>query len=166
MHIGVNPASTVPDVPELFRWRSPSGEELLVMYQNDYGTMSEIGESGVAVYFAHTGDNRGPQSAEEIEKIYEELRKKYPNVKVRGGSLEDVAEIAVKEENLPVISDEIGDSWIHGGGTDPHKVSQYRALLRIAKDLRKQKRKKCMNICSWFRNIHGDFVQSCGWDIS
>ena len=33
LHIGVNPASTPPRVPSLFRWRDPSGVEVMVMYQ-------------------------------------------------------------------------------------------------------------------------------------
>lgn len=142
LHIGVNPASTVPDVPDLFRWRSPDGEEIVVMYQNNYGTMSEIGKSGVAVCFAHTGDNRGPQSAEAIQSIYDELREKYPGVNVHAGTLEDVAQIAIKEEGLPVLTDEIGDSWIHGTGTDPQKVSQYRALLRMGSTLPAEEKQK------------------------
>lgn len=135
LHIGVNPASTAPDVPELFRWRAPTGEELVVMYHLDYGTMSEIGDSGVAVCFAHTGDNRGPQSAEQIQEIFEGIRREHPGVKVRGGTLEDVAEAALRVKNLPVVTEEIGDTWIHGAGTDPRKMSQYRALLRLAETL-------------------------------
>ena len=30
-----------------------------------------------------------------------------------------------------MVSGEIGDTWIHGTGTDPGKVSQYRELLRL-----------------------------------
>lgn len=131
LHIGVNPASTRPSVPNLFRWRADTGEELLVMYNNDYGQLTEIGKSGTAVYFAHTGDNRGPQSAEAIRKIYQKLHETYPEAELCAGTLEDVAEIALQEENLPVITDEIGDSWIHGAGTDPGKMSQFRALLRL-----------------------------------
>jgi len=29
LHIGVNPASTVPGVPPLFRWQDPSGAEIV-----------------------------------------------------------------------------------------------------------------------------------------
>jgi hypothetical protein len=32
--------------------------------------------------------------------------------------------------SLPEVGDEIGDTWIHGVGTDPHKVRRLRALLR------------------------------------
>lgn len=141
LHIGVNPASTRPDVPNLFRWRADSGEEVVVMYNGDYGELTEIGNSGTAVYFAHTGDNGGPQSAEAIRKIYEELHEKYPNTEITAGTLEDVARIAVEEE-LEVITEEIGDTWIHGTGTDPKKVCQYRALLRLKDEFPKEEMDK------------------------
>lgn len=131
LHIGVNPASTRPDVPVLFRWRADTGEELIVMYNNDYGELTEIGNSKTAVCFAHTGDNSGPQSADQIKEIYKRLHEKYPEAKLCPGTLEDVAEVAIKETGLPVIRAEIGDTWIHGAGTDPKKISQYRALLRL-----------------------------------
>jgi hypothetical protein len=35
---------------------------------------------------------------------------------------------------LPVIEQEIGDTWIHGAGTDPAKESTYRELLRWRKE--------------------------------
>ncbi|RYE52522.1 MAG: DUF5054 domain-containing protein, partial [Hyphomicrobiales bacterium] len=37
LHLGVNTASPVPDVPPIFRWRAPQGEEIVVMYQASYG---------------------------------------------------------------------------------------------------------------------------------
>ncbi len=130
LHIGVNPASTRPNVPDLFRWRADGGEEIVVMYNGDYGKMTEIGTSGVAVYFAHTGDNRGPQSVEQIKAIYQKLHEQYPEAEIAAGTLEDIAEVALGEE-LPVVTEEIGDTWIYGGASDPKKVSQYRALLRL-----------------------------------
>lgn len=131
LHLGVNPASTRPKVPTLFRWQSEDGKEILVMYNNDYGELTEIGNSGTAVFFAHTGDNHGPQSTEDIRKVYEKLHETYPEAKLCVGTLEDVAQIALAEKDLPVITSEIGDTWIHGAGSDPGKVSAYRALLRL-----------------------------------
>ena len=133
LHIGVNPASKRPDVPTMFWWEASGGERILVMYNNDYGELTEIGDSGVAVYFAHTGDNCGPQSAEQIRKVYYELHLKYPEAELVPGTLEDVAEEALKQKDLPVITQEIGDSWIHGIGTDPRKMNQFRELLRLQK---------------------------------
>lgn len=131
LHIGVNPASKKPDVPTLFWWQAPGGEKLLVMYNSDYGQLTEIGDSGVAVCFAHTGDNCGPQSVEQIRKVYSDLHAQYPEAELTAGTLEDVAGEALKQKNLPVITQEIGDSWIHGIGTDPRKMNQFRGLLRL-----------------------------------
>lgn len=131
LHIGVNPASTRPEVPTLFWWKAVTGEKLLVMYNNDYGELTPIGDGGAAVCFAHTGDNSGPQSAEEIRQVYRQLHRDYPEAELCAGTLEDVAEEALGQENLPVIDREIGDTWIHGAGTDPKKVCQFRGLLRL-----------------------------------
>lgn len=133
LHIGVNPASRRPQVPTLFWWKAVTGEKLLVMYNNDYGELTPIGEGGTAVYFAHTGDNRGPQSPEVVREIYKGLHKRYPEAALCGGTLEDVAQEALIQEDLPEIEEEIGDTWIHGAGTDPRKMNQFRGLLRLKK---------------------------------
>lgn len=38
LHIGVNPASPIPSVPEFCRWRDTDGSELILVYQQDYGS--------------------------------------------------------------------------------------------------------------------------------
>ena len=145
LHIGVNPASTVPEVPPIFRWKAKNGELLNVMYQMDYGEFSPIGDSGTAVYFAHTGDNIGVQSVEDIMQIFADLKKKMPHAEIVAGDLNDLA-LAVREieDTLPVVTDEIGDSWIHGVGTDPKKVSQFRALERLYENLTDKKDKDAL----------------------
>ncbi|MEG0386728.1 MAG: DUF5054 domain-containing protein [Niameybacter sp.] len=135
LHLGVNPASRRPDVPALFKWRADTGEEIVVMYNDDYGDFTPIPTTDVGIYFGHTGDNLGPQSAEAIEEIYAQLREKYPHTKLRAGTLEDVAEIVLKIKDLPILTSEIGDTWIHGTGCDPKKISQYRALLNLKSEL-------------------------------
>ena len=135
LHIGVNPASSVPEVPPIFRWRAPSGEEIIVMYQSEYGQFQEIGDSGAAICFAHTNDNAGPQTPETILDLYARLRTEHPGAVVRAGTLDDVADAAERLSNLPVVTSEIGDTWIHGAGCDPLKVSQYRAILRACQQL-------------------------------
>ena len=132
MHIGVNPASSGPCVPPLFRWQADNGDMITVMYQTDYGEFAVIEGTDTAVYFAHTGDNLGVQSTEKIEEIFAKIHTEYPDAEIKAGNLNDLA-LAVREvENtLPIITDEIGDTWIHGVGADPKKVSQFRALERL-----------------------------------
>jgi len=132
LHTGVNAASTPPDVPELFRWQAPGGECINMMYSVDYGDFTVL-PSGKAIFFAHTGDNLGPQPTKFIFRLYDSLRQQYPDAVIRAGDLSDAARaVAEIEGTLPVFTQEIGDTWIHGVGTDPQKMSQYRALLRLA----------------------------------
>lgn len=136
LHIGVNPASTVPGVPPLFRWQADNGDMINVMYQFDYGEFAEIPGTGTAVCFAHTGDNLGVQSAESIVELFEDLHNKLPDAEIIAADLNDLAmEVRKIENTLPVITDEIGDTWIHGAGTDPKKVSGFRALERLMNEL-------------------------------
>lgn len=130
LHIGVNPATPLPNVPQIFKWRL-NNDEITVMYQADYGDVAEFED--FIVYFAHTGDNMGPQSAQKIIDEYANVEKKYPNCILRAGTIDDIAERVTKLNNLPVIEKEIGDTWIHGIGTDPQKISRYRKLLRHIK---------------------------------
>ena len=136
LHIGVNDACTYPNKHEAFRWRARTGQELVVMYQPAYGSFTELGDTGIALHFAHTGDNMGPQSEDDIIKEYDKLKMLHPTAKIRAASLNDVAEIVASYKNtLPVITEEFGDTWIHGAGSDPKKMSQYRALLRFRNTL-------------------------------
>ena len=133
LHIGVNPASAVPDVPDVFLWRDKSGNEIIVMYsKDDYGLTNAAPDCNFALSFAHTGDNQGPSSAEAVLKTYEKLKNDYPNAKIIASTLDDYAcELLKFKDSLPVVIGEIGDTWIHGIGTDPKKVSEYRALSRL-----------------------------------
>lgn len=127
LHIGVNPATPLPPVPDIFRWRC-GDDEITVMYHGDYGEATEVGDC--AIYFAHTHDNCGPQSADEIAAVYDEIANKYPGAEIRAATLNDVAEYVCRMNNLPVINKEIGDTWIHGAATDPQKLSRYRKIQR------------------------------------
>lgn len=132
LHIGVNEASAVPDVPEIFKWQCDSGESVIVMYNGDYGKFTPIGDTGTAVMFAHTGDNLGCQSAEDTIELFKKLHADYPEAAVMAGTLDDVAnEVNKIADTLPTITDEIGDSWIHGAGTDPIKTQMFRKLEQV-----------------------------------
>ncbi len=132
LHIGVNEASAVPDVPEIFRWKADNGDMINVIYNGEYGNFTKLGDTGTALWFAHTLDNLGAQKAEEIVEIFRSLRQQFPEAELKAANLNDVA-IALREaeDSLPVITDEIGDSWIHGTGTDPKKICQFRALEKL-----------------------------------
>jgi hypothetical protein len=132
-HIGTNAASTVPDVPPVFIWRDiASNTEIIMMYQHVYGDVMVIPGTKEALAIIFTGDNLGPPSKDSVRETYAALRAQFPNARFLGSTLDNVARsIMAAQLDLPVITSEIGDTWIHGIGTDPTKVSQYRELLHL-----------------------------------
>ncbi len=135
-HVGVNPAASVPDVPPVFIWRDDNSDsEILMMYQQVYGDVMILPGTSEAVALIFTGDNLGPPSPESVHKSYIDLRREFPNATFIGSTLDAVAHsILNARPELPVITAEIGDTWIQGAGTDPTKISQYRELLRLREE--------------------------------
>ena len=132
MHFGVNPASAMPETPPIFRWRNDSGEELIVIYNEDYGVFTPISDE-CALMFCFAGDNHAPMSAEQIAVRFAEIEANFPDYEVVAGNLNDIAREAERVRgSYPVVDGEIGDSWNHGLATDPRKTFQYHALLNYA----------------------------------
>lgn len=132
LHIGVNSASTLPEVPPLFRWRAPSGEEVLVAYQSSYGATFFPDGMDQGLSFAHTMDNVGPQNIAAATECHRDLRVAQPGDLIRASTLDDfAAAIWPQRERFPVVDREIGDSWIHGSATDPEKTARFLALQRV-----------------------------------
>ncbi|MFF2494275.1 DUF5054 domain-containing protein [Agromyces sp. NPDC058064] len=136
LHLGVNGASAVPEVPEFFVWRAPDGSEVVVNYAQSYGA-TELGVAVMpggsdALHLAHTGDNFGPPSVDEVEELFAQLEAEYPDARVIASTLDAFsAEAVANRASLPVLDQEIGDSWIHGVASDPVQTARFRALLRL-----------------------------------
>lgn len=133
LDIGVNAASTAPEVPDIFRWQDTTGAELVMVYHRaDYGGTVVVPGAGIAYSMQVRGDNSGPHKPEEIDRIYSDLRAKFPGAKIIPASLTDVAEaIAPHASNLPIFKQEIGDTWIHGIASDPPKLTEFREFTRL-----------------------------------
>jgi len=135
LHIGVNPACPAPEVPDVFVWRHTDGAEITVMYHKaSYGESMTVPGLPDAIAFAHTGDNQGPQGPDEVRRAFATLRQQFPGADVRASTLNDFAcALRSVKASLPVVTAELGDTWIHGVGSDPMKVAQFRALCRLRK---------------------------------
>ncbi len=132
LHIGVNAASTPPDVPPVFRWRAAEGEEIVVVYQSEYGATYFPDGMDEGLGFAHTMDNMGPQSIAQVIEIHRLMVLDNPGARIAASTLTDYGDLLWKQrERFPVVTGEIADSWIHGVGTAPAKVSRYMALRRL-----------------------------------
>ena len=132
LHIGVNPASPIPMVPEFCRWQDTDGSELILAYQQDYGTESLLPGGKIAISVNFTGDNLGPHSYEDVKAIFADLHKRYPEAQLVAASFNEIAkELVAIQDKLPIVTSEIGDTWIYGLGSDPIRMAKFRALSRL-----------------------------------
>ena len=130
----------MPDVPPEFLWRDRNGNEVIVMYSPFYGNTTGFPGSQHVLAQLMKGDNMELPGREEVIARIELLKTAYPHAKIEATSYSAFAEnIAHLKDTLPVITGEIGDSWIHGVGSDPLKTAQYRALSRLRKKLIQEK---------------------------
>ena len=131
LHIGVNGASALPEVPPCFLWKY-DGAEIVVIYSGAYGGAFKCDFMDEILYFDHTLDNHGAPSAKKILDKIAAIKKEYPDYEVTAGSMDDFADIIwEKRALLPVIENEIGDTWIHGSAADPYKSAALRELISL-----------------------------------
>lgn len=132
LDVGVNGGCTSPVVPPLFVWKDSRGAELMTMYHGDYGGVVRVPGSDLAVAVFVAGDNSGPHSVDEIADMYAELGRRFPQAKIVAASLSEVANaIEPYRAKLPVVTQEIGDTWIYGIASDPLKLARFREVSRL-----------------------------------
>jgi Domain of unknown function (DUF5054) len=132
LDIGVNDASTPALLPPLFRWKDVDGGSLVVMYHRSYGAVLAVSSADFAIAIVVKDDNQGPHTPEEISATYANLKKPFPNAEIIPTDLTKVAdEVQPYTQSLPIVTGEIGDTWIHGIASDPLKVARYRELCRL-----------------------------------
>lgn len=133
LHIGVNGVSTIPDVPDNFLWKIDDSE-IVVSYSKDYGGLTEVDGFESKLLFMHTLDNKGPGTIENVSKFCEDVRNKYSDHDILVTSLDDFAdEIWEIRHQLPVVTEEIGDTWVHGAFANPKVTRGYRILMDLIK---------------------------------
>eukprot|EP00040_Diaphanoeca_grandis_P025095 m.138598 g.138598 ORF g.138598 m.138598 type:complete len:904 (+) comp30005_c0_seq1:320-3031(+) len=93
----------------------------------------QVEAAGVAVCYAWEGDNKGPQTGEQALAIFKEVQQMYPKAKIHASDAFDdfVSAVLPYKSTLPVVTAEIGDTWIQGASSDPLKVAQFRAISRL-----------------------------------
>lgn len=153
LHIGVNGASAIPDVPECFLWKNGNAQ-VVVIYSGDYGGEFRSEYLDDILYFDHTVDNRGAQGAKAVEENINLLAEKYPGYDIVAGTLDDFAnKLWAVRDKLPVVTGEIGDSWIHGSAADPYKSACIRTLISfknkwLANGSMKRNTREYRNLCN------------------
>ncbi len=127
LHLGCNPGSTPPEVPFLFLWEGPDGSRLLTMYSASYGnTLFPPDDWKYKTWIAMmmSSDNKPPPSPEEVREHINTIKEKLPGVKVRIGTIGDFGDRMAREDlsDLPVISEDMPDSWIQGPMSNPDAI--------------------------------------------
>ncbi|NLR80873.1 hypothetical protein [Chitinophaga eiseniae] len=133
LQLGCNPASQYPRFPELFWWEGPDGSKILCNYTSLYGSDIRPTENWPCKnYLAMqmTGDNHGPPSSQEIDKLLAYAAKEMPGVKIHFGTLDDFAKAVLAEHpDLPTVKGDCPDTWIHGIQSNPRET-------KIARNIR------------------------------
>ena len=131
LHIGVNGASALVDVPPCFIWKN-GDDEIIVIYSGDYGGAFKCDLIDEVLYFDHTLDNHGAPSPQKVIDKINEIQAEYPDYEITAGTIDDFAEVIWEvREKLPVFEGEMGDTWIHGSATDPYKSAALRTLIKL-----------------------------------
>lgn len=133
LQLGCNPASQYPRFPELFWWEGPDGSKVLCNYTALYGsdikpTPGWPSKNYLAMQM--TGDNHGPPTVQEIDKLLDYAAKELPGVKIHFGTLDDFAKAVLAENpDLPTVKGDCPDTWIQGLQSNPRET-------KIARNIR------------------------------
>ena len=134
--IGANPWSTPPAVPRAFMWRdAASGVSIPTMlHPRQYGGIGFddaviIPGFSHAIVFDWRGDNAGPPSSvKEVQGDFASIAEAFPGAEIISSTLDDFTALLTPEvtATLPVITREMGDTWLFGAASDPQKSAKTR----------------------------------------
>ena len=139
LHIGCNPGSASPEIPDLFWWEGPDGSRLLTLYWAEYYGSGILPPKGwphkTWLAMIHTHENSGAPTPEEVAKLLKTAKEEMPNVNIKIGHLSDFYDLLMKENpELPVISKDMPDTWIHGYMSMPQETKLSKRLQRETYD--------------------------------
>ena len=86
--------------------------------------------SPTALVLDWRGDNAGPpMSAAEVIADWKAIAAEFPGADIVAGTLDEFIADALTpavRSALPVVTTEMGDTWVHGVSSDPLKTAQWR----------------------------------------
>ncbi|MCK4991599.1 MAG: hypothetical protein KAS29_13975, partial [Bacteroidales bacterium] len=132
LHLGCNPGSASPDVPNLFWWQGPDGSKLLTFYWAEYYGSGILPPEGwphkTWLAMIHTHENSGAPTPEEVAELLKTAKEEMPDVNIKIGRLSDFYDLLMLEKpELPIVRGDMPDTWIHGYMSMPRetKLSKY-----------------------------------------
>ncbi|MDX2442718.1 MAG: glycoside hydrolase family 38 C-terminal domain-containing protein [Bacteroidales bacterium] len=135
LHLGCNPGSASPDVPTLFWWQGPDGSKLLTFYWAEYYGSGILPPKDwphkTWLAMIHTHENSGAPSPEEVANLLKAAKEEMPDVNIKIGRLSDFYDLLMKEDpNLPIVTEDMPDTWIHGYMSNPRETRLSKYLQR------------------------------------
>lgn len=137
LHIGVNPATPVPETPQHYVWRDADGHEVVVSVDANYGSdpdsldVLRMPNCRDGLFLAFTNDNVGPPTRSAVLDLLAALGERYPDAEIVPSTLDAFGRAAwAARAGLPVVTQEVGDSWIYGIAADPLLTSRLSRLQR------------------------------------
>lgn len=138
--VGVNSASMYPRIPSgnIFRWQDPpTGAEIFATWHpRGYGGIAKY-DIAVAPGSTHAlltdwnSDNMGPLEASEYVHHFMEIQAAFPNAKVVASTLDNFTRVLeAAKDAIPVVIQDIGDTWVFGPASDARRTAHMRALHR------------------------------------
>ncbi len=135
LHIGCNPGSASPAIPTLFWWKGPDGSRLLTFNWAEYYGSGILPPKGwkhkTWLAMIHTHENTGAPTPKEVADLLVSARKEMPQARIRIGRLSDFYDLLMQEKpDLPEISGDMPDTWIHGYMSAPRETKLSKKLQR------------------------------------
>ncbi|KAH3758229.1 glycoside hydrolase [Pelomyxa schiedti] len=139
--IGVNGATPPAALSSPFVWRDPNsgGEVIVFIHPGGYGgfTLSDLVTVEGWPYALATvwkSDNDGPHSAADVIGIYKDIQFRYQNAEIITSTLDDfVIQLEKIKDQLPIVTSEVGDTWMYGVPSDPYKNAEFSTISRLRK---------------------------------
>jgi hypothetical protein len=149
--VGMNPSVPPVNVPDIFRWRDNASdtEVVALFHKRGYGGCFNCGngdghavlhasdcvknlDSRTAICYSWRSDNSGPHSYTQAVSIFESAQRMFPSANITAIDALDgfIGEVAPHINKLPLVTAEIGDTWIQGASSDPLKVALFRSASR------------------------------------
>ena len=136
--VGMNPSVPPVNVPNMFLWRDTASdaEVVALFHKRGYGGCFNCGggsghpalrasdcvtngDSQTAICYAWRSDNSGPHTYAEAIAIFESAQELFPaaNISAIDALDEFVASVEPHKAKLPLVTAEIGDTWIEGASS-------------------------------------------------
>lgn len=138
---GVNVYSAPPFVPRAFVWSDLASNTSIpaMVHPYNYGGISYsdavvIPGFSHAIVFDWRGDNAGPpQSVDEVKGNYATVQAAFPGATVFASTLDNFTQLLTPAvtATLPILTSEIGDTWMHGAASDPQKSQMYKRAAEL-----------------------------------